>query len=118
MNNLIRAAESVNLVPLLRPPGVDESSILRALDSGAHGLMVPNINSISQVESLINFAFYPPIGSRGHSPFTRSGMFVIKDSQENKVKTDFEMRVSLKTLASSIKQLFGFENSNEFQVKR
>ena len=73
--NLIRAAESVNLVPLLRPPGVDESSILRALDSGAHGLMVPNINSISQVENLINFAFYPPIGSRGHSPFTRSGMF-------------------------------------------
>ncbi len=73
--NLIRAAESVGLVPLLRPPGIDESSILKALDIGAHGLMVPNINSTSQVEDLIKFSLYPPLGERGHSPFTRSGMF-------------------------------------------
>lgn len=80
--NLIRASESVGVVPLVRPPGVDESSILRALDSGAHGLMIPNINSLSQVEDLINFSFYPPIGNRGHSPFTRSGLFEYSNCKE------------------------------------
>lgn len=74
-SNLIRAAESRGIVPLLRPPGVDESFILRALDTGAHGLMVPNINSVEQVEKLIKYSYYPPIGYRGHSPFTRCGNF-------------------------------------------
>ncbi len=73
--NLIRAAEARGIVPLLRPNGVDESCILRALDCGVHGLMVPNINSIKQVEELIKFTYYPPIGDRGHSPFTRAGKF-------------------------------------------
>ena len=74
-SNLIRAAESRGIIPLLRPQGVDESSILRALDCGAHGLMVPNINSLEQVEKLIMYSYYPPLGSRGHSPFTRCGNF-------------------------------------------
>ncbi len=77
---LIRAAENVNLTPLIRPQGVDESSILRALDCGAHGLMVPNISSLLQIKNLIELTFYPPIGKRGHSPFTRAGIFTHNES--------------------------------------
>ncbi|WP_169054032.1 aldolase/citrate lyase family protein [Nitratireductor sp. XY-223] len=76
----IRAAEAHGAAALLRPPGVDESAILRALDSGAHGLLVPNISSLAQVQSLVQFAFYPPQGARGHSPFTRAGGFTHVDA--------------------------------------
>ena len=78
-SNLIRAAEAKGISALLRPPGVDESAILRALDCGAHGLLVPNVTSLNQVEDIVRFSFYPPEGMRGHSPFTRSGGFTHKD---------------------------------------
>ena len=78
-SNLIRAAEARGISALLRPPGVDESAILRALDCGAHGLLVPNVTSRNQVEDIVRFSFYPPEGMRGHSPFTRSGAFTHHD---------------------------------------
>ena len=58
---------------------MDESAILRALDCGAHGLLVPNVTSRNQVEDIVRFSFYPPEGMRGHSPFTRSGAFTHHD---------------------------------------
>lgn len=73
--NLLRSADSSGILALVRPPILDESYILRILDSGAKGLMVPNIKSYDQVKDLVRFAFYPPIGERGHSPFTRAGHF-------------------------------------------
>ena len=82
MTHMIRAAESSGLTALVRPSGVDESSILRSLDCGAHGLMVPNITSYSQVEELVNFVFYPPVGKRGHSPFARAGGYTSEGAQE------------------------------------
>lgn len=79
-SNLIRAAEARGMSALLRPPGVDESAILRALDCGAHGLLVPNVTSRNQVADIVRFAFYPPEGMRGHSPFTRAGGFTHQDA--------------------------------------
>ena len=78
-SNLIRAAEARGMTALLRPPGVDESAILRALDCGAHGLLVPNVTSRNQVADIVRFSFYPPKGIRGHSPFTKSGNFTHHD---------------------------------------
>ena len=79
-SNLIRAAEARCMSVLLRPPGVDESAILRALDCGAHGLLVPNVSSRDQVADIVRYSFYPPMGMRGHSPFTRAGGFTHEDS--------------------------------------
>jgi 4-hydroxy-2-oxoheptanedioate aldolase len=78
--NLIRSAELQGITALLRPPGVDESAILRALDCGAHGLLVPNVSSRGHVADIVRFAFYPPAGERGHSPFTRAGGFTHVDA--------------------------------------
>jgi 4-hydroxy-2-oxoheptanedioate aldolase len=78
-SNLIRAAEAGGMSALLRPSGVDESAILRALDCGAHGLLVPNVTSRDQVAELVRYSFYPPEGMRGHSPFTRAGGFTHQD---------------------------------------
>jgi 4-hydroxy-2-oxoheptanedioate aldolase len=58
--------------PVLRVPGVDESRILRSLETGVHAVQVPNIGSKAQTQSMVSFAKYQPIGSKGLSPFTRA----------------------------------------------
>lgn len=70
---MVRAGELHGTTPLVRVPGVDESMILRALDMGAHGVVVPNVQTLDDAERVLRYAKYPPMGERGHSPFTRAG---------------------------------------------
>jgi len=70
--------ESRCVSPIMRVGSVNESDILRALDIGMHGVQVPNINDKTQVEMVIKYAKYPPIGNRGYSPFTRAGEYSLE----------------------------------------
>ena len=45
--NLIRAAESVKITPIIRVGNNEKSFILRALDIGSQGIEIPQINSKS-----------------------------------------------------------------------
>ena len=45
--NMIRAAETANITPIIRVGNNDEALILRALDIGAQGIEIPQINSSS-----------------------------------------------------------------------
>lgn len=67
------ACESRGVSPVLRIPGIDEAEILKALDLGVHALQVPNVTGPSDVERIVAYAKYPPVGRRGFSPFTRAG---------------------------------------------
>lgn len=71
--NMITACESHQVSAMMRVGKVDEDLILRALDIGVHGLQLPNINNKEQVEEIIKYAKFPPLGDRGFSPFTRAG---------------------------------------------
>lgn len=67
------AAESSHVSPVMRVGGVVESEILRSLDIGVHCVQVPNVYTKEQVEEIVAYAKYPPLGNRGFSPFTRAG---------------------------------------------
>lgn len=43
----------------------DEISIKRALDAGAAGIIVPQVNSAAHARLVVSYAKYPPMGSRG-----------------------------------------------------
>lgn len=43
----------------------DEISIKRALDAGAAGIIVPQVNSAAHARLIVSYAKYPPMGSRG-----------------------------------------------------
>lgn len=66
------ACESNGVSPMFRPPNVNEADILRALDIGAHGVQVPNVEHPEQVHEIIKYAKFPPLGNRGFSPFVRA----------------------------------------------
>lgn len=63
--NLVRAAELRGITPITRVTCNNETKILRALDVGAHGVQVPQVNCKKDAQNVISSAKYHPIGKRG-----------------------------------------------------
>ena len=70
--NMVRAAELHNCTPLIRVASHSEENILTALETGAHGIVVPGVSNAIQAETVVQYTKYAPIGIRGSSPYTRS----------------------------------------------
>lgn len=75
------ACESRGVSPIMRVGNIDLSSIQNALDTGMHGIQIPNIDTKQNAMDVIQFAKYPPEGLRGFSPFTRAGDYSIHNAQ-------------------------------------
>jgi 2-keto-3-deoxy-L-rhamnonate aldolase RhmA len=50
---------------LVRVPGAAEPPIKKALDLGAEGIIVPQVNTVEQAARVVRYARYAPAGSRG-----------------------------------------------------
>ena len=70
---LIRAAELSGLTPLCRVREISRPAILKLLDVGAQGLIIPNVHNAEQVREIISYAKYYPIGQRGFCPSRKDG---------------------------------------------
>lgn len=66
--SLVRAAEVAGITPLVRVAGNDPKLILRFLDTGSLGVMVPQINTAEEAQDVVRAARYFPQGSRGLGP--------------------------------------------------
>lgn len=64
VEELIRAAELVGVTPLVRISRVERSEILKVLDCGAQGLVIPHVEQREQVEEIVRYAYYHPLGMR------------------------------------------------------
>ena len=65
--NHLRAVRGSETAALVRVPGIELSAIKRALDMGAHGVIVPYAQSREDVETAFRYGRYPPRGVRGVS---------------------------------------------------
>jgi len=63
--HMVRAADCVNITPIIRVGLNIRQNILRYLDIGALGVLMPQINSKAEVETVIESVKYPPEGRRG-----------------------------------------------------
>ncbi len=63
--NCIRAAELQGMTPIVRVTEDTRTGILRFLDIGAHGILVPQLESAEQAALVVQKAKYAPIGVRG-----------------------------------------------------
>lgn len=70
---MIMAAEVCDCEALVRVPGNNEQYILRALDIGASGIIVPHVETEKNLKAAVSFIKYPPVGKRGYSPYTKAG---------------------------------------------
>jgi len=55
----------LGIAPLVRVPGTEYDFIARVLDAGAHGVMVPMVDTAEQAAFIAACAHYPPRGRRG-----------------------------------------------------
>lgn len=65
VENMVRAAEVFGITPIARIPNHMDSTILRFLDRGVQGIIVPHINNRDQAEAIAKAARYYPDGNRG-----------------------------------------------------
>lgn len=70
---LIRIAELSGLTPLCRVRDSSRPAILKLLDVGAQGLIIPNVHTVEQVRDIISYARFYPIGQRGFCPSRKDG---------------------------------------------
>ncbi len=75
VSELVRAAEVVGVVPVVRAPASEETYILRALECGAWGVQVPHVDDPETAKRVVEAAHYYPEGMRGFSPYTRAGRY-------------------------------------------
>lgn len=71
--NFVRAAELKNLTPLVRVKDISRPSVLKNLDVGAMGLVVPCVETIEEVEKLVEWSKYYPLGKRGFFNARKTG---------------------------------------------
>ena len=65
VEDLCRAIEPRGTTPLVRVTTNDTPTILRFLDTGAHGVHVPWVNSAAEAEKAVRAVKYTPRGIRG-----------------------------------------------------
>lgn len=65
IRNLVASSRSADLGAFVRVPATQYHLIARVLDVGAHGLMIPMVESEEQARLVVQSAKYPPGGRRG-----------------------------------------------------
>ncbi|MFA6129521.1 MAG: aldolase/citrate lyase family protein [Candidatus Omnitrophota bacterium] len=79
--NMVMAAECEGAEALVRVPCLDESEILRALDIGSAGVIVPHIESVEDRKKAVAYSKFTPVGKRGFNPYVRSGGYCKADRE-------------------------------------
>jgi 4-hydroxy-2-oxoheptanedioate aldolase len=64
----LTAISTTSATPLVRAAWLEPSTLMRALDAGAYGVICPMINSVEDAETLVAATSYPPKGFRSHGP--------------------------------------------------
>ncbi len=72
------ALEGTGAAPIVRLPSIQPDYFKRALDLGAHGLMLPNLNTAEQARAAVTYSRFPPHGTRGVSSMNRGARYGTK----------------------------------------
>jgi 4-hydroxy-2-oxoheptanedioate aldolase len=63
--HIVRACELTQMTPLVRLGCKDPKLILQYLDAGFMGIMMPGLETVADLEMMVNAVKYPPQGKRG-----------------------------------------------------
>lgn len=64
--------QGAGLTALARANEISRTAVLRLLDVGAQGVVVPCVETVEEVRELVRYAKFAPLGNRGFCP-TRDG---------------------------------------------
>ena len=75
VGEMIRAADLAGVTSIVRVPDNDEKLILRLLDAGAEGIIVPHVDGLEGARKAVDAVRYAPLGHRGGAAGTRAARF-------------------------------------------
>ena len=70
---LVGVADGAGIAPFVRVDAIQRSPVLKMLDVGAAGLIVPGVETVDEVKKLVEFAKFAPLGNRGYCPSRDGG---------------------------------------------
>ena len=73
--DFIRAAKLYNITPLARVQEISRAAILKLLDVGAMGLIIPCVNTVEEAKTIVSYGKYAPVGERGVANTAGSGFW-------------------------------------------
>lgn len=80
--NLLTAISTTSVTPLVRVPWNEPSMIMKVLDAGAYGVIVPMVSNRAEAERAVAACRYPPLGIRSNGPI-RAMMYGGPDYQKH-----------------------------------
>jgi len=104
----LRAATAVNVPCIVRIADLEAKLIQSALDLGAVGVQVPQIETGEQAHSVVRCSHFPPVGERGYGSTTRAAAYGFRPrplvielaQQELLVSIQIESRAGVDNLPS------------------
>ncbi len=79
MAKIIMISNLCDLKCIVRIPNNERKDIIKVLDMGADGLLLPMTNNHKDIEQVVKFAKYPPLGKRGISTMRAHTLYNPKD---------------------------------------
>ena len=75
VEQMVRAADLAGVTSMIRVPGSDPGLILRILDMGAEGIIIPHVDGVEGAKRAIDAVRYAPMGDRGGAGGSRAARF-------------------------------------------
>ena len=79
---MLTAISTTSVTPFVRVPWNDPATLMKVLDAGAYGVIVPLINNREEAERAVGACRYPPRGYRSSGPI-RASIYGGTDYQAN-----------------------------------
>lgn len=114
--NMIRAAELANIVPIIRVPSNERTNILNSLDVGGMGVQVPMVNTKEDAEKAVGLAKYSSgDNSRGLGFSTRAVKYGIAINKDQYIKTSNDeslvvVQIETKKAIDNLDEILSVEN--------
>ena len=68
LRHMLPAIATTDVTPIVRVSGNDPKQIMKVLDAGAYGVIVPLVNNRAEAQAAISACRYPPGGTRSFGP--------------------------------------------------
>ena len=66
--NMLRGISTTDTIPFVRVPWNDPPTLMKVLDAGAYGVVIPLVNNREEAERAVWACRYPPQGGRSFGP--------------------------------------------------
>ena len=97
VTEMIRAADLVGITSIVRVPDNDEKLILRLLDAGAEGIIVPHVDGLEGAKRAVEAVRYGPLGHRGGAGGTRATRYGMVSWDDHVQQSNEQILLSVMT---------------------